>query len=491
MKLKITKKEKFKQKNGNGEASIIYAITNNGNEIMIYDYSSQDSFDGTMHNRKYLYAVEPWNYYKTWKWNYYNNNGWNGGLVTFPYDIESFEKISTEDIFEETDINISGYQFEDPRIGWYPSENVQREYIEKYGEVYQEIGEAYDLDTIGEFESYCPPKYKTMLERGDFTDEQKYLIKKIAKMRAYCDSEEIRTMLDEKIEEIITGKAIIAAGRTYKQGYSDVLNSMGAFDAEYLKSRRLDEFFGDWRPFGRIHPGDSAWPFSTYDVVRIVSMGEKQVELPDGRKYIGTFDAKGKHWDVCVCPDGRIDIDNAPFLTVDRFDIESGSEEPYEEYNEEIRQEKQRRRDFYIGVMQDIEKTFGLSSEQAKILLKYAGTVTALKDVTELGKAGVSNQELRAILRKISYDGVHSISGKVSDVFKGRLDIFQDAAETLLYLDYLLGGEEERKKVVEHSLQEISDIDVREGEVKAVLGETARAIESSRDTKVQDEHDSN
>lgn len=446
MKVNITKKEKFIAKDGKGEASIIYATTSKGTNIMFYDYQKDGGYSGASDKRKNLYPVDPWEFYESYQH--------EGIPRTYLFGISDFELVSSEDIEEESDIGIAEYQFHEPTVGWRPGKDIQEEYEKRYKRIYQEIGEAYDLERIGEFETYCPSKYQKMLQRESLDEEQKNLIKKLAKSRAYCNSEEVREKIDENIEKFITGKAIFAVGTTYSQGYDTVLDDMSAIDSEDMKKIR-DEFltgFTSFTDFER-HPGDSAWPWGhRRDIVKIISLGEKQIELPGGRKYNGTFGAHDKCWDVIIGKDSRPEIWNYRFLPCERFDVEDGNTEKYEKYNEVTRKEKERRVEFYKSVMQDVQETFGLSEEQAKILLKYAGTVTAFGKAAELGKAGVSGQELMAIARKISYDGVSSISERVANEFNVRLDTFQDAASTLQYLDYLLGGEENRKTIVRQKI---------------------------------------
>ena len=93
--------------------------------------------------------------------------------------------------------------------------------------------------------------------------------------------------------------------------------------------------------------------------------------------------------------------------------------------------------------------------------------ITALEKTMELADAGVSERELKAILRKISYDGVNSISKKVRNLFDVNLAVFQGSAASLKYIDEVLGGEAERNKKVGY---------IPEGTI--TLGEIAHIIDN-------------
>lgn len=435
MQLTIDKVEEYKEKEeyGKGYASIMYATTSKGTKIILYDYHHKDKImpnhGSDIDNRQYLYPIELWEWAK---------KNYGSRYEEMPYDISSFELVSSEEVEREECIKISDYIFSEPDM---VGRDVSKEYEEIKDKIYQEYREAYDLEMIGTFETYCPLEYQKMLERENISEEQKEIIKKLAKMRAYCKDSYLKEKMDEKIEEFINGKAIFVKGDRFTQGYNKVLESMDAYDAKDVENvRESDVMSFLWR-----------------DYVKIISLGDKQIELPNGEKYNGTYKAGGKYWDVLIDSEGEYYIGSQLLLPFDRFDVETGDTNVYEEFNEECRKEKQARREFYESVINDVQDTFGLSKSQAKVLLKYAGTVTALLKTVQLGKAGISGQELQAIARKTSYDGVHSVSKNVSSVFKGaRLDVFQDAAETLQYLDYLLGGQDEREKRVKQSKDKIT-----------------------------------
>ena len=435
MQLTIDKVEEYKEKEeyGKGYASIMYATTSKGTKIILYDYHHKNKImpnhGSDIDNRQYLYPIELWEWAK---------KNYGSRYDEMPYDISSFELVSSEEVEREECIKISDYIFSGPDM---VGRDVSKEYEEIKDKIYQEYREAYDLEMIGTFETYCPLEYQKMLERENISEEQKEIIKKLAKMRAYCKDSYLKEKMDEKIEEFINGKAIFVKGDRFAQGYDKVLESMSAYDAKDVENVREPDVMS----------------FLWSDDVKIISLGDKQIELPNGEKYNGTYKAGGKYWDVLIDSEGEYYIGSQLLLPFDRFDVETGDTNVYEEFNEECRKEKQARREFYESVINDVQDTFGLSKSQAKVLLKYAGTVTALLKTVQLGKAGISGQELQAIARKTSYDGVHSVSKNVSSVFKGaRLDVFQDAAETLQYLDYLLGGQDEREKRVKQSKDKIT-----------------------------------
>ena len=435
MQLTIDKVEEYKEKEeyGKGYASIMYATTSKGTKIILYDYHHKDKImpnhGSDIDNRQYLYPIELWEWAK---------KNYGSRYEEMPYDISSFELVSSEEVEREECIKISDYIFSGPDM---VGRDVSKEYEEIKDKIYQEYREAYDLEMIGTFETYCPLEYQKMLERENISEEQKEIIKKLAKMRAYCKDSYLKEKMDEKIEEFINGKAIFVKGNRFTQGYNKVLESMGAYDAKDVENAKEPDVMS----------------FLWSDDVKIISLGDKQIELLNGEKYNGTYKAGGKYWDVLIDSEGNCNIDRQLLLPFDRFDVETGDTNVYKEFNEECRKEKQAKREFYESVINDVQDTFGLSKSQAKVLLKYAGTVTALLKTVQLGKAGISGQELQAIARKTSYDGVHSVSENVSSVFKGaRLDVFQDAAETLQYLDYLLGGQDEREKRVKQSKDKIT-----------------------------------
>ena len=435
MQLTIDKVEEYKEKEeyGKGYVSIMYATTSKGTKIILYDYHHKDKImpnhGSDIDNRQYLYPIELWEWAK---------KNYGSRYEEMPYDISSFELVSSEEVEREECIKISDYIFSEPDM---VGRDVSKEYEEIKDKIYQEYREAYDLEMIGTFETYCPLEYQKMLERENISEEQKEIIKKLAKMRAYCKDSYLKEKMDEKIEEFINGKAIFVKGDRFTQGYNKVLESMGAYDAKDVENVREPDVMS----------------FLWSDDVKIISLGDKQIELPNGEKYNGTYEAGEKYWDVLIDSEGEYYIGSQLLLPFDRFDVETGDTNVYKEFNEECRKEKQAKREFYKSVINDVQDTFGLSKSQAKVLLKYAGTVTALLKTVQLGKAGISGQELQAIARKTSYDGVHSVSENVSSVFKGaRLDVFQDAAETLQYLDYLLGGQDEREKRVKQSKDKIT-----------------------------------
>ena len=435
MQLTIDKVEEYKEKEeyGKGYASIMYATTSKGTKIILYDYHHKAKImpnnGSDIDNRQYLYPIELWEWAK---------KNYGSRYEEMLHDISSFELVSSEEVEREECIKISDYIFEEPYM---VGRDVSKEYEEIKDKIYQEYREAYDLEMIGTFETYCPLEYQKMLERENISEEQKEIIKKLAKMRAYCKDSYLKEKMDEKIEEFINGKAIFVKGDRLTQGYNKVLESMDAYDAKDVENAREPDVMS----------------FLWSDDVKIISLGDKQIELPNGEKYNGTYEAGGKYWDVLIDSEGEYYIGSQLLLPFDRFDVETGDTNVYKEFNEECRKEKQAKREFYESVINDVQDTFGLSKSQAKVLLKYAGTVTALLKTVQLGKAGISGQELQAIARKTSYDGVHSVSENVSNVFKGeRLDVFQDAAETLQYLDYLLGGQDEREKRVKQSKDKIT-----------------------------------
>ena len=128
-----------------------------------------------------------------------------------------------------------------------------------------------------------------MLERENISEEQKEIIKKLAKMRAYCKDSYLKEKMDEKIEEFINGKAIFVKGDRFTQDYNKVLESMDAYDAKDVENARESDVMSFlWR-----------------DYVKIISLGDKQIELPNGEKYNGTYKAGGKYWDVLIDSEGE------------------------------------------------------------------------------------------------------------------------------------------------------------------------------------------
>ena len=278
MQLTIDKVEEYKEKEeyGKGYASIMYATTSKGTKIILYDYHHKNKImpnhGSDIDNRQYLYPIELWEWAK---------KNYGSRYDEMPYDISSFELVSSEEVEREECIKISDYIFSGPDM---VGRDVSKEYEEIKDKIYQEYREAYDLEMIGTFETYCPLEYQKMLERENISEEQKEIIKKLAKMRAYCKDSYLKEKMDEKIEEFINGKAIFVKGDRFAQGYDKVLESMSAYDAKDVENVREPDVMS----------------FLWSDDVKIISLGDKQIELPNGEKYNGTYKAGGKYWDVLI-----------------------------------------------------------------------------------------------------------------------------------------------------------------------------------------------
>ena len=314
-----------------------------------------------------------------------------------------------------------------------------------------------------DIERYPELNYKAVLEQDGLTDEEKEIIKELndyIEAGMYGSKSLHLTDFKQVIENLVP----IAKGEAVIEVYNgSLINNKKIKEGAAFSLTR-------WN-----HGYESSWK-SAY--AQVFSLQGKKIKLKDGRQYFGSYGGDGWCTDIILDRSGNpyavfhnyIDVN----LPVERFNIRTGDYEDFEDYNAEVKVKRQELREikkekikYYQGVMQDIQETFGISREEAKEALKHAGSVTALEKTMELADAGVSERELKAILRKISYDGVNSISKKVRNLFDVNLAVFQGSAASLKYIDEVLGGEAERNKKVGY---------IPEGTI--TLGEIAHIIDN-------------
>lgn len=184
------------------------------------------------------------------------------------------------------------------------------------------------------------------------------------------------------------------------------------------------------------------------------------------------------------------------YLGTPRIDIETGKNEKLQEYDksciEEENEYKEQRRQFFYNTIKEASETFGISKKQAKEIISYIGTVSALKGATDFAKVGLSKKELNAIQRKISYNGVYGISKKVQQATEGmKLFTIQNSADGLLFIDEILGGSDRRKEIVsklEEAREKNKSLKEKELKVDELREEVKKQLENIKNKdEVKDE----
>lgn len=227
----------------------------------------------------------------------------------------------------------------------------------------------------------------------------------------------------------------------------------------------------------------------------VYSLQGKKIKLKDGTSYLGSYWINGYSVDMMLNKDGipyimrnlyenwansqqyssTIDLS----LPVDRFEISNGEEGNFKEYNDKVRAEKLAKREFYREVIEEAKEQFGLSNKQVKILLKFAGTVSALSVATDFERNGLSTDQALRMLRKTSHAGMERVLSEKGIRYPGyTFDVIQRAAETLAYIHTLQEG---NKQYTSSKISTVLD-NLRESEIREFMKSTEKiAIQELED----------
>lgn len=232
----------------------------------------------------------------------------------------------------------------------------------------------------------------------------------------------------------------------------------------------------------------------------VFSLQGKKIKLEDGTSYLGSYWKQGYSIDMMLNKEGIPYIERNVYeswansqyykgiidtkLPVDRFDIDTGEEGSFKEYNDEVHQVREKREAYCRKVIRQARKQFNISEEQAKILLKFAGTANILSLATRFEREGLTTEQALVMLRKNSHAGMESVLAKAGIEYpeNKHFDDIQDAARTVAYIHTLQG-----EKSGPYTVAQIRKvINPRQGEMNSVLNETikgARTPNSKDKTK--------
>lgn len=329
--------------------------------------------------------------------------------------------------------------------------------------------------------------YHTIIESADLTAEQQEIalsvIKKIEEELMddqYLELSNYRQII-ENLVSIAKGESIIV---THKNAYysrpEDELILVSDFkeDSDSITLATSGEHC------------DYAWGTRRTEN-DVFSLQGKKVNFKDGRSYLGSYWKQGysidmmmdegipyikrnvyENWRNSQEHEGIIDES----LPVDRFDISTGEEGSFKEYNDEVHQKKSAKRNFYINVMEETKKQFGLSSKQVKQILDYAGAVTVLNLATDFDRKGLSIEQAVIMSRKTSHRGMEKVLSETGiDYPEYKFDIIQKAVRTLIYISTFEKN---------YSTRQIEQgINPTQGELDRVTEETLKGLDGREETR--------
>lgn len=180
------------------------------------------------------------------------------------------------------------------------------------------------------------------------------------------------------------------------------------------------------------------------------------------RYYLGTYgDLDFFEEDGGMYMSGPYSLRDYDF-TFYRFSICTGKEEHYKDENDEIRQKKV----YFKRVIKKTKQRFDLSNQQAKVLLQFAGYVSALDLAVKFDEEGITTEQAVKILKQNNYEQVQQLFEKMGlECPEVRLDVFGRAAETLAYIHTL-----QKKDVQSYSAKQIGEtINPRQGELDSMM----------------------
>lgn len=439
-------------------------------------------------------------YYEIHNWGNYTSSGKTISAIAFnPENMpEEYERTEESTVLkgagtkytlthgngQETEINLTGFDTE------YEGEKIPEELKEVYREEIRNLARKRIEETI---KSHPNLDYHAIVEEVELTEEQKQIVQSIIdKIEQEISEDKYLELTDytpiiENLVSIAKGGSVIVTHKnaSYSRPEDDLIN-LADINEGYV---RFATSGLHW---------DHAW--GERDTKSdVFSLQGRRESFKDGTSYLGSYWKQGYSIDMMIDKDGKPYISRNVYenwansqhyegvldvnLPVDRFDISTGEEGSFKEYNDEVHEKKSAKRDFYRGVMEQAKEQFGLSEKQAKILLDFAGTVSALSLTTDFEKNGLSTDQALAMLRKASHGGMEKVLTEIGMEYPSyKFDVIQRAAETLAYIHTL---QENSKKYTPSEI--VAGLDVREGEINETIGETAKIARRGidKDAKTQ------
>ena len=424
-------------------------------------------------------------YYRIHRWGNYTNSGNKIERIEFnPEDIpEEYERIKPDTVLrgagtkyslvhkngEEIEIKLE--EFDQSGKG----EKIPEELKEEYR---KEIENLVRTRINKEMEKNPNLNYNNIIENSDLTDEQRRVaqtvINKIEKELNQNPNLQLKDYNDiiSNLVSIAKGECVII---THKGGPSCPDDSL--MSPEDIRKGKLEKLA------------------DTETISQVFSLKGRRVELKDGRTYLGSY------WPGIYSIDVMLDKNGEPFIKrnihismgnsreyrgvidekfpVDRFSILTGDEGSFKEYNEQVHKRNAHKKKFYKEVMEKAKTEFGLSDKQAKKLLKYAKSVTALNIARIFAQEGLSANDTRAILRKISHSGIDSVLSRAGIEYPDtKFDNIYNGARTLAHIDEETNG---TRKYNPKSIRE--GIKPTKTMIDEVLAETVKREKNQKEGK--------
>lgn len=322
------------------------------------------------------------------------------------------------------------------------------------------------------------------IEEADLTDEQRNIAQKIiARIKQELIEDENLQLKNyasiiEDIVPISKGESVIVTHKfaSYSRPEDHLIPQADFLsdDGPFFPLATTHEFGRDTKPY-------------------VLPLTGKSIKLKDGSSYLGSYWIQGYSIDLRIDEQGKPYINRNVYenwannqhyesivdvnLPVDRFDISTGEEGSFKDYNEQVREKKAAKKEFYIGVMKQAKEQFGLSEEQAKIILNFAGTVSALSLTTDFDKSGLTTEQALDILRKNSHKGIEGVLSEIGMKYPSyKFDVIQRAAETLAYINTL---QENKRNITPSEIAE--GISPRQGEMSVAMNETVVENQTEND----------
>lgn len=437
-------------------------------------------------------------YYEIHNWGNYTDSGKTITAIEFnPENLpEEYERTEEDTVLrgagtkytlthgndQEIEIDLTGFDTE------YEGEKIP----EGLKEVYREEIRILTKKRIEETIKLNPNlDYHASVEESELTDEQKENVQKIIEqIEKELTTDKYLQLTDytsiiENLGSIAKGESVIVTHQnaSYSRPEDDLIN-LSDINKGHV---RFATSGVHW---------EHAWGQRDTKPDVFSLQGRREL-FEDGTSYLGSYWKQGYSIDMMLDKYGKPYISRNVYengansqyyagvvdvnLPVDRFDISTGVEGSFKEYNDKVHEKKSAKRNFYRGVMEQAKEQFGLSEKQAKILLDFAGTVSALSLTTDLERNGLSTDQALAMLRKTSHGGMEKVLTEIGMEYPSyKFDVIQRAAETLAYIHTL---QEERKKYTPSEIA--AGLNVRENAINETVEETARIAGKNKGEKEQ------
>lgn len=378
---------------------------------------------------------------------------------------------------EEIEIDLTGFDTE------YYGEKIPEELREIYREELKSIVRKKIAESIKADPSL---DYHSIIENANLTDDERKnaesiinIIEEELTKDKYLDLSVYRPII-ENIDSISRGDSVIVTHKNASYSRPE--------DTLILMEDLQKDDFTTFATSG-LHL-DYAWG-QRATKPNVFSLQGRKEGLEDGTSYLGSYWKQGYSIDMMLDKEGKPFINRNVYvnwandqqyegildvnLPVDRFDIDTGEEGSFKEYNDKVHQKKSAKKEFYKGVIEQAKQQFGLSEKQVKSLLDFAGTVSALSLTTDFERNGLSTEQALEMLRKTSHQGMEKVLSEIGMEYPSyKFDVIQRAAETLAYVHTL----QEEKEVVYTATQIGKEINPRQEEITSALEEIERATKS-------------